>query len=195
VTLTIDLTGRLFGRWRVISLSRCVPRVGRGANRLWLCECSCGTTRVVSGDLLRCGSAKSCGCLKREAQAARAYKHGHAKRGAVTSAYRVWTSMVSRCSDPKNERFNDYGGRGITVYVLWLIFENFYADMGDPPPGLVLDRIDNDGNYEPGNCRWATLSESNRNRRSPGPRSPEAVAKSWATRRAKRLAVIAEAHG
>ena len=73
--------------------------------------------------------------------------------------------MIARCYNPKHPRFADYGGRGITVCERWLTFANFLADMGEPPPGLTLDRIDNDGNYEPGNCRWATDTQQRTNKR------------------------------
>ena len=82
-----------------------------------------------------------------------------------TRAYHCWRGMKVRCSNPRYDWYEYYGGRGIAVCERWLIFENFYADMGDPPPGMSLDRIDVDGNYEPGNCRWATAAEQVANRR------------------------------
>ena len=86
-----------------------------------------------------------------------------------TSVYRRWSLMKQRCLNKKDKNYPGYGARGITVCERWLKFENFYVDMGDPPPNKTLDRIDNDGNYEPGNCRWATISEQQSNRRKPKP--------------------------
>lgn len=83
-----------------------------------------------------------------------------------TPLYRVWDSMVRRCTNPSHKKWRLYGGRGITICERWLKFENFYADMGETPTGLTLDRIDNTKDYEPGNCRWATYSEQNKNRRA-----------------------------
>jgi hypothetical protein len=88
-------------------------------------------------------------------------------RGKVTSAYSRWVSMLQRCFNPNHKDYRYYGGRGITVCERWLDFVNFLADMGEPPPGLSLDRINVNGDYEPGNCRWATASEQVRNRRPP----------------------------
>jgi hypothetical protein len=83
-----------------------------------------------------------------------------------TRVYHVWEAMLARCFNPRNANYPDYGGRGITVCERWLKFENFYADMGDPPLGRSIHRIDNDGNYEPENCEWATQSVQNANRRA-----------------------------
>lgn len=96
-----------------------------------------------------------------------ASSHGQANQrdGTRTSVYTRWADMKQRCLNPNNHAYENYGGRGITVCDRWVTFENFYADMGDPPPGLSLDRFDNDGNYEPGNCRWATPEEQIANQR------------------------------
>jgi hypothetical protein len=95
------------------------------------------------------------------------WRHGHAAGGG-TPTYHAWSSMLQRCASATRSDWPRYGGRGITVDVRWRRFENFLADMGTCPPGLSLDRIDNDGNYEPGNCRWATFEQQTRNRRPNG---------------------------
>jgi hypothetical protein len=166
-----DLTGRRFGRWTVIAIHPERYRCGkdkRAVAVLWHCVCVCGQTRLVLGTNLSRGMSRSCGCLISETTRARCTKHGHARRGSVTRAYTCWVSMKQRCFNPNCRNYPNYGGREdtpITVCEYYCDFMNWYADRLDPPPGLSQDRINNDGNYEPGNLRWATASEQVRNQR------------------------------
>jgi hypothetical protein len=160
----IDRTGQRFGRWAVLARH---PQELRCDSRhiLWECRCDCGAERVVRGGDLRSGHSTSCGCRSRELFVERNTKHGHARRGNLTQAYHCWVSMHQRCDNPRNRNYANYGGRGITVCERWKTFVNFLADMGEPPPGMSLDRVDNNGNYEKSNCRWTTRIQQNRNQR------------------------------
>jgi len=151
-----NLIGKRFGRWVVVALHP--ERCRRGT--LWLCRCDCGTERLVRGYALRGGRSTSCGCRAREVTTARLTTHGLSR----SRAYRAWANMLARCRDVNNP---NYGGRKppVTVCEHYCDFVNWHADRGDPPPGLSQDRINNDGNYEPGNCRWAPASVQAANRR------------------------------
>lgn len=163
----IDMTGRTVGRLTVLGR---VANSPSGAVR-WLCRCLCGNTSVAMGAALRSRHTASCGCIQREAVT----KHGHA---AINSTeYRSWRSMKDRCLNPSCPKYHLYGGRGVTVCERWVeSFETFLDDMGPKPgPGYSIDRIDSDGNYEPGNCRWATYLEQRHNRRDYRRAHPEAA--------------------
>lgn len=160
-----DLTGHRFGRLAAAELRR------DHKGPLWLCLCDCGATVTVRTDQLKSGHTRSCGCLRHSTLQRRHpngtnFKHGDATRSRRTSEYVSFSGMHQRCRDPNCKDFKNYGGRGIKVCARWRVYDNFIADMGRKPSAQhTLDRVDVNGDYEPSNCRWATLSEQNSNQR------------------------------
>lgn len=131
----------------------------------WKCLCDCGNIKRVQGSHLTSGRTQSCGCFKKEQSIKRRTTHGQSIRGSVTREYSTWMGMKNRCYNIKDKYYRLYGGRGIKVCSRWLeSFENFYEDIGNIPVGMTLDRKDNDGNYEPGNWRFATQRDQANNR-------------------------------
>ena len=156
--LAVDIGGRRYGR--LTAVERTNQRTNAG-NFLWRCRCDCGRETVVAAGNLQSGGTRSCGCLSRHTN------KRHGESAPRTREYSCWKDMRARCNWPSHKSFKDYGGRGIKICKRWQAFENFLADMGRCPPGMSLDRINPDGNYEPSNCRWASalVQRHNRSRR------------------------------
>ena len=151
----VDLAGKRYGRLTVVHYC--------GGSK-WACLCDCGNKTVALGSSLRLKQTTSCGCAKAERVALWKKSHGlhHLPE------YKVWKGMVSRCEIPSATGYKNYGGRGVSICERWRHdFLQFLTDLGHrPSPGHSLDRIDGDGNYEPSNCRWATRTQQNQNRRN-----------------------------
>lgn len=167
---SIDLIGKKFGRLTVIKRSAKCIRSG-----MWLCGCECGNWRIVRGSDLKSGNTRSCGCYRRELIRQRNRSrliHGCTPRASgPIPEYTAWANAKKRCFYFQHKYYKNYGGRGITMCKQWRnSFGAFFAYIGRRPPGLTLDRVNNDGNYEPGNIRWATRKQqqnnTRRNRRS-----------------------------
>lgn len=156
-----ELIGKKFHRLTVVSFVEM-----RGKHSYWLCKCDCGNEMITRRNSLMMNHTKSCGCFQKEKLIEGIIKRctTHGKRHS--KEYNSWRAMVQRCNNPKQEKYLIYGARGISVCDRWLKFENFYADMGDKPsPKHSIERINNEGNYEPSNCKWATPKEQMNNMR------------------------------
>ena len=152
-----DLTGQKFER--LTAVRRVENFSGYGQSR-WLFKCDCGNDLIAFGYNVAHGRQKSCGCYRDDHPAR--LDHGYSK----SRVFHTWVAIRQRCFNKNSKYYSHYGARGIKVCDRWLVFENFLADMGEPEDGLSLDRINNDGDYEPSNCRWATKQTQVRNRRT-----------------------------
>lgn len=158
-----DLTGRSFGRWKVIRFSYYSGPDSRHRLFWWHCLCRCGTTRDVKSASLTTGASRSCGCLQREVMARVSTRHGMSR----TPEYRVWQHMKARCQKAHDPEYRNYGARGITVCKRWHSFQSFIADMGHrPSPDHSLERKNNNKGYSPDNCIWALPIVQSNNKRT-----------------------------
>lgn len=163
MTARLNLVGMKFGRLTVLKFNGIDSRAGKQKSR-WECVCDCGNKGIYTGSQMKGGTTQSCGCLQRERASESLITHGM----CGTTEFYSWTNMKTRCFNKKSQDYEDYGGRGITVCERWKnSFKNFVEDMGLKPAGKYsIDRLNTNGNYELGNCRWGTDEQQARNKRN-----------------------------